>query len=240
MTLRLRLRSRLAVAWSGAVLCAGLYGGACTAVRAAATDSISPAETLLFNTNHWQALHAPATLLYNFSKSGSAEPAFADQVRVDVRRINADHTAVVAVHFLTGARQRDIPTLDHAEGNPVLLAFLEHDISEMTRLTGGKAPYFRRRIRLALAEAAQVRPVTITYHGKQLPAQEIRSQPYLNDPMHSRFEQYTAKSYVFVLSPQIDGGLYQIRTSTSDAGRPVMEETLTLVGEEGPQQGGKR
>lgn len=234
------LRPRLAVGLSGALWCAGLLCCTGAGARGATPDAISPAETLLFNTNHWQALRAPATLVYDFSKSGSAEPAFADQVRVDVSQLNADHTAVVAVHFLSGARQRDMPTLDHAEGNPVLLAFLERDIAEMTRLTGGKAPYFRRRIRLALAEAAQVRPVTIRYHGKQLPAQEIRSQPYLNDPMHARFEQYTGKSYVFVLSPQIDGGLYQIRTLTAGAGQPLMEETLTLVGEEDAQHGAKR
>ena len=42
------------------------------------------------------------------------------------------------------------------EGNPVLLYFLERDIREMERLTGGKSGYFRKAIRLALARSASV------------------------------------------------------------------------------------
>lgn len=228
LEIRLGLKLRLA----SLILPIGLYCCAESRARAQAADQLSPAETLLFNSNHWQTLQGPQTLLYAFAKSGSVEPGFVDQVRVQVSQLAADHTATVAVQFLSDARQYRMPTLAQTAGNPVLLAFLERDVSEMARLTGGKAPYFRRRIRLALADAAQLKPVTVSYQGRQLRAQEISSQPYLNDPMHARFELYTGKTYVFVLSPELAGGVYQIRTRTAGAGQPLMEETLTLVGTE--------
>jgi hypothetical protein len=118
----------------------------------------------------------------------------------------------------------------------------------MKRLTGGSTSYFRKRIRMALAEGAQVSRQTVTYQGKTMQAQTVRIQPYLNDPMHARFEKYLHKTYTFVVSEQVPGGLYQLRTSTgkpepvrtsgapaaaSAAGTPtatpVIDETLTLI-----------
>lgn len=104
----------------------------------------------------------------------------------------------------------------------MLLGFLERDIAEMKRLTGGSTAYFRKRIRMALAEGAQVTSQTITYQGKSLPAQAVRIQPYLNDPMHARFEQYLHKTYTFVVSEQVPGGVYQLRSSLANEGGPVV------------------
>ena len=67
-----------------------------------------------------------------------------------------------------GERQVALPALNGAQGNPVLLGFLERDISEMKRMTGGSTSYFRKRIRIALAEAASVEPVTVSYGGRQV------------------------------------------------------------------------
>jgi hypothetical protein len=72
--------------------------------------------------------------------------------------------------------------------------------------------------------------------------------------MHARFEKYLHKTYLFVLSDQVPGGLYQLRTSTgkpepvrtsgapaaaspaagkpapgTPAATPVIDETLTLI-----------
>jgi hypothetical protein len=72
----------------------------------------------------------------------------------------------------------------------------------------------------------------------------VRIQPYLHDPMHARFEKYLRKTYTFVLSDQVPGGLYELRTSlgngaavrtaaapaaASPAAAPVIDETLTLI-----------
>jgi hypothetical protein len=100
----------------------------------------------------------------------------------------------------------------------VLLGFLEHDIAEMRRLTGGSVTYFRKRIRMALANSAQVTPQRISYQGKTVDGKAVRIQPYLDDPLHARFEHYVRKTYTFVLSDEVPGGIYQVRTSLANTG----------------------
>ena len=190
------------------------------AAGAAGAQPISPAEVLLFETDHLAPMKVPATLVYEFRKLSNVEPAFTDSVQLDVSRSKGQVHAVL--RFLTGERTRTLPEVDDAHGNPVLLGFLEHDIAEMRRLTGGSVTYFRKRIRMALANAAQVTPQRITYQGKTLDGKAVRIQPYLDDPMHARFENYVRKTYTFVLSDGVPGGVYQVSTSLANtgAGRP--------------------
>lgn len=194
---------------------------------AASAQAISPAETLLFQTNHMQNVHAPATLTYAFHKEGSAAPGFDDQVRL----VLGDGQPAATLEFLTGPRQVPAPAVDNPEGNPVLLGFLEHDIAEMQRLTGGSRAYFRKRIRLALAQAAHVQPHRFTYAGKGVDGREIVIVPYRDDPMHARFEPYVGKRYTFIVSSQVPGGIYQVRAAAAGAqGQPaLLDETLTLM-----------
>ena len=215
---------------------------------------ISPAEVLLFETDHLARVKAPATLVYEFRRQGNLEPAFTDSVQLDVSRNKGQVHAVL--RFLSGKRKQALPEVDDAHGNPVLLGFLEHDIAEMKRLTGGSVGYFRKRIRLALANGAQVTPQRITYGGKTVEAKAVRIQPYLDDPLHARFENYVRKTYTFVLSNDVPGGVYRVsttlanaaangpasgpasgpppgtvvaRTAAPGAAMPVIDETLTLV-----------
>ncbi|MDQ2821836.1 MAG: hypothetical protein M3Y65_15820 [Pseudomonadota bacterium] len=199
-----------------------------TAHPAQGKQDVSPAEMLLFQTNHLQNLQAPATVRYTFHKEGSAEPGFDDQVRL----VLAQGTTSATLEFLSGPRQYTAPPVDNPEGNPVLLGFLERDIAEMQRLTGGARNHFRQQIRLALAEAAQVRASRFSYAGKTVDGSEIVIQPYRTDPMRARFEQYADKRYAFVVSPQVPGGVYQVRAAVVGAkNTPVLlEETLTLAG----------
>jgi hypothetical protein len=221
---------------------AALVTLATLAVGAAAAQPVSQAETLLFETDHLARLKPPATLVYAFRRDSNVEPGFSDQVRLDLVRVNGKLSATL--HFLSGEHKQDIPALEEAHGNPVLLGFLEHDIADMKRLTGGSTSYFRKRIRMALAEGAQVTVQPIAYGGKTVQAQAVRIQPYLNDPMHARFEKYLHKTYTFIVSDQVPGGLYQLRTSMgqpetvrtggapaagSPAGPPTIDETLTLI-----------
>jgi hypothetical protein len=214
---------------------------AALAAGPAAAQAISSAETLLFETDHLARLKAPATLVYKFRKDSNVEPGFSDEVRLDLARVEGKLSATL--HFLSGKHKQDIPALEEAHGNPVLLGFLEHDIAEMKRLTGGSTSYFRKRIRMALAENAQMSRQQIVYGGKTLQAQVVSIQPYLDDPMHARFEKYLHKIYTFVLSEQVPGGLYQLRSSVGKpepmrtaagapgpaAPVPVIDETLTLI-----------
>ena len=201
---------------------AGAFFTALTAAGACA-QPISPAEVLLFETDHLAGRRAPAALVYNFRSRGEAP--FTDTVRLELAQREGGTRATV--RFLSGERQYPLPPLDDARGNPVLLGFLERDIAQMARLTGGSATYFRKRIRMALADGAQVAAQSIAWHGKQVPAQLVRIQPYRDDPLHARFEKYVGKTYRFVLSGSVPGGVYQLSTAVAD-GAPD-DETLTLV-----------
>ncbi|HEU4460935.1 MAG TPA: hypothetical protein VFR90_17575 [Methylibium sp.] len=201
---------------------------------AAEPSEFSPAEKLVFTEHHLANVKTATSLRYRFVKAGSLESGFEDEVRVDVTP-NARGQSAVSGNFLSGERRETMPAIDEAQSNPAILYFLEHDIREMERLTKGKSNYFRKRIRMAMAEGASVRDTTVQYRGESLAAKEVSLAPYESDPMRNRFEKYATKRYVFVIASGVPGGLYQIRTSLPGAlpgDAPVLEETMTLAGSE--------
>ncbi len=197
-----------------------------------AAHAISPAETALFMSAHLKDLDAPRRLHYEFRKSGTLEKGFSDSVDIDITA-GADGSKNGTGRFFSGSRRIPYPPVEHAEGNPVLLYFLEREIREMARLTSGQPNYFRKRIRMALAEAAVIEPATVRFNGRSFPARRITITPYQGDPNRSRFEKLAAKRYVFTISDQIPGVIYQIRGEVPAAGAskqsaPVLDEVLTL------------
>jgi len=216
----------------GALVAAGAIAAGLAASAASAQDRISAAETLLFQTDHLKNVAPPATLSYAFRKTGSAETGFDDTVELRVRA--ADGAKSVAVAFFTGERAIAYPEVTRAEGNPVLLSFLERDIREMQRLTGGKSGYFRRAIRLALARSAKVARTRLSFAGRESAATEITITPYAEDPLKDRIGNYASKTYVFTLSTGVPGGVHSVRTFVpSPAGAsneaPLLEERLTIT-----------
>lgn len=202
---------------------------------AMAGEQISPAETLLFETNHLKEIRQPLSLHYDFRKSGSLEPEYRDSVEIAIRVIAPDGAKGVSTRYLSGDRLRNFPPVAHARGNPVLMYFLERDIHEMQRLTGGNWRYFQQRIRLALADKAQVRAVSFRHGNEEMKGQEIRITPYADDPQKARYQKLAGKYYVFVLSDAIPGGVYQVRAVVPDekvgqTAGALMEETLTFAG----------
>ncbi len=202
-------------------------------------QEISPAEKILFQTNHLHNVASAQALRYSYVRKDSSGPGFSDQVQVDVSAKGSDGSAAVSSHFLTGERQIALPPVSGALGNPALLGFLERDINEMKRMTGGSTSYFRKRIRIALAEAASVEQVAVSYGGRQVKGRKIAIQPYLHDPMQEKMQRYLAKNYVFILSDDIPGSIYQIRSTVPGEqgdrknGAALIEETLTVAGANG-------
>jgi hypothetical protein len=226
------------VPFSHALPWAALLAIGLAASGAGAQDAISAAEKLLFQTNHLKNLAPPATLSYTFKKTGSAEAGFDDTVELRLRALDGVQHA--SVTFLSAERKTACPEVTRAEGNPVLLCFLERDIREMQRLTGGKSGYFRRAIRLALARSAKVARTRLSFGGRELAANEITVIPYADDPLKDRIGKYASKTYVFTLSAEVPGGIHSVRTfvpspegSSSEA--PLLDERLTLVGRRTPR-----
>jgi len=211
-----------------ALLCAVMMAGLLHA------QEISPAEKILFQADHLQNVAAPQALRYRYLRKDQAGTGFSDQVVVDVGARGNDG-ASASVRFLSGERQLVLPAVEGVHGNPALLGFLERDIVEMKRLTGGSANYFRKRIRIAFAEAASVEPVAISYRGQSLQGTKVSIQPYLNDPMQEKMRAYVGKRYVFILGDGIPGAVYQLASVVpgepaggGKAGPALIEETMTL------------
>lgn len=204
--------------------------------QAQQADPITTAERKLFLDKHF-ANTTQKTIAYTFRQAGPDMQSIDDTVKVDVRERHDDGTASVNVDFLTGTNHTPIAPVDHAEGNPALLGFLERDIAQMKRFTGGSTVYFRKRIRLALADHdVKVDKIQVKFDNKQVPASRIVIEPYANDPMKDKIGKYAAKRYVFVVSPQIPGGIYQVYTSEKFAGnQPAQVDTsMTISGGEIP------
>jgi len=197
----------------------------------AATD-FSAAERALFMDDHLGKLQPPLTLRYAYRKSGTLEEAFEDTVSLALTAQPDGKCCAVSATFFSGARSLRMPEIESAQGNPAILYFLERDIREMQRLTKGQPNYFRKRIRMAVYQGAEVRNVTLSYRGQPVPGQEISIAPYLDDPNRARFEKLAGKRYVFLLSQAVPGGVYGIRTRIDgeSAAAPLLVEEMLLDG----------
>jgi hypothetical protein len=213
----------------------GMLGNAAPLLAA---DTFSQAEQKVFLDDHMRSLKPAEVLQYSFRKTGSLEEAFEDKVLLSVKSSSDGKHKAVAVSYLSGDRKLNLPDDEDVQANPIIKYFLEQDVREMRRRTGGKENYFRKRIRMALAETADVRAVAVKINGKEIPANEVRIQPYLNDPMRARFPKFENKTYVFVLCDQVPGSVYELRTRVDDptpagnadqaAKSPLIEEILTF------------
>lgn len=201
--------------------------------QSAAPIPFSEAEKRLFMTDQVGGLANGQTLTYSFVRSGSHEKPLEGKVTLVAKAATGEAGRPVHVDFLSGAEKVDLPDIDKARGNPVTMYFLERDVREMKRITKGSTNYYRKRIRMALEDGAAINPITISWHGQAISAMEIVIDPYLNDPARARFAEFANKKYAFVVTAEIPGGLYQIRSLMMAAeGKqdnvPMIEEVLTL------------
>ncbi|NBU58935.1 MAG: hypothetical protein EBS23_04015 [Betaproteobacteria bacterium] len=202
-------------------------------------DEITPAEQLVFLDEHLSNLKSATTLTYGFVKQGNMEKGFSDMVEENVAVDGKGKT--VKAKFLSGLNSKEFSPIEGANSNPVILHFLERDLSEMQRLTTGQPNYFRKRIRAALAEGPEIKSVKFNWNGKQVDAKSVSVEPYMSDPMvhdpaRAAYKRYRGKRYTFVLSDAVPGKVAEMRFTIPDlalAGeaayeKPLLEEVLTL------------
>ena len=186
----------------------------------AADEKYSQAEQQLFLADHLRDIRKSAVLQYDFKKTGTLEKNFQDTVLLTVKPDTGKGRGA-EVAYLNGERKVTLPPMEDAKGNPVILYFLERDVREMHMRLGGSENYFRRRIRLAFAEAAEVRPVTVSFEGKNIVAREVLIRPFQNDPMKGKLQKFENKAYAFTLSDQVPGGVYRLRSWLADTAEKV-------------------
>jgi hypothetical protein len=223
--------ARAALMGTLCVLClvpaAARAAGPASATNAAGADEITPAERLIFLTDHLHGVAAQTELDYALIDSGQPSRT-ADFVKVLVlSESNTKGDAQVSDH--SGSVNLPIGGL---QCNPAIIYFLERDIAEMQGLTGGQRRYFQQRLRLALAAGPQIESVQSEAGGKPVSARRIVVQPYLNDPNAERFKEYTGKRYTFLLADNVPGQVVQIRTDVpgpnNDFAHPARSESMSF------------
>jgi hypothetical protein len=198
-----------------------------------AEQPISAAEQYLFLENHLANTVEVKILRYTLRHGGTLDAPFSGGVTVALGESAAAGTRASRVEFLSGERAVNLPDIAAATANPVILSFLERDVREMQRLTKGQPGYFRKRVRMALAETAKVEKTQTTYSGKNIPAWHVSVTPYADDPLRPRFARYADKTYSFTLSDQVPGWVLEMRTVIQGSeAAPLIEEVLSFEGAE--------
>lgn len=210
---------------------------------ASQSEASSPTQDLLFETPYLSSVKAPSKMVYSF-KSTTADDSqygksFDDQASMQVEA-NKDDAARrdVSVTLFSGDRQRELPTISAVSGNPMLMVFLERDMSRMKMHVGGQPVYYRNRIRAALRDHAKVEAATISYGGKVVNGSRISIQPFTDGPLSDQLHLFKNKVYEFTVSEAIPGGIYEIRSiippvaaagPNSESAKPLIEERLTFA-----------
>jgi hypothetical protein len=231
----LRIDSMRRGGGAAALLLAGALALPALAADSAAPTDVSVAEQRLFVDNHFKDVRGKVGLDYVFEKRGTLEAPVDDSAHVEVGRPEADGARSVQVDYLHGPHQVKLPSPGRVEGNPVILFFLEREVREMKRRTGGSELYFRKRMRMALANAAEVKPVKRKVGGREVDALEIRIAPFRDDPMRSRYDALADKTYLLTLSEAVPGQVIELsteltRSAAGGSSEMVLSETLRFKG----------
>jgi hypothetical protein len=181
-----------------------------------AVTGFSEVNNELFDKAHLKNITQPGTLRYSYKKQSFVDGDREDTIEMVVTNIRNTGRRDSHFEFFTGPHKRPYEDRNNQQGNGVFVLFLEFDIHELQRLTGGEWPYFQRKIRWALAEGAERKEVDIEFEGKTVKGIQYVIQPYLNDPKNARYSLYAGKYYIFTLSEEIPGEIYQVRTVVPD------------------------
>ena len=203
------------------------------AVADASGDGLSEAQTVLFRTPHLDNVTQPVSLEYDYRRDAGPEESFVDTVTMTVTDISNGTGKTVTFEYLTGANHRPYGPVADFRGNPLIMVFLEDDLRRMTAKLGGGGVYMRNRIRHAFRERGQAQPVTFDLNGRVVAGTKVTVAPFVGDKNRSRLGDYERKVYEFVVSPEVPGGVFRMRStipSPSAPGQPMAEDSLTYRG----------
>ena len=215
--------------------------GGISVSMAAATDEAPSAQTLLFDASYLLPLKAPSRLVYSYSNK-TADPAlfgrsFDDEVALKLSAsAEGKGEKDVTLDMFTGDRQRVVGPLVNVSGNPIIMMFLESDVSQMKMHIGGQPVYYRNIIRLALRDKAKLEPAKFSWDGHEVEGTKVTIHPFADDPNGERLQLFRTKTYEFIVSDAVPGGIYQIHSSmtpdlpeaASQPTPPAIDVTMTL------------
>lgn len=201
-------------------------------------DQLSDAQKIIFDTPQLAGITSPTILKYRFERKGQFKDDFSDQVKLKVSNINPDGTRDVAFDFFTGNRRRTYPAIEHFHGNPLSMIYLQRDATELAKFTGGNVNFFRVSILYGFHDLAQVSDAEINGPNGTIKGQKVTLRPYEKAKRGPQLGPIERKTYEFIVSPEIPGQIYSIRTivpppeGAAVEAPNMVEETLTFDGVE--------
>lgn len=201
-----------------------------------AAEGFSEVNNALFDSPHMHAIKAPGKLSYRYKKTAISEPVKEDIITVTITNISDTGRTDQAYNFFTGENKLPYQDRRNQSGNGIFMLFLEREVHELERQTGGSWRHFQRRIRWAMAAGAIKKEVQIVYRGKTLEGAEYIIQPYADDKKSKRYGSHANKYYTFTLADEIPGAMYQVRSivpktkTWKEGDESLTDERITFTG----------
>jgi hypothetical protein len=187
---------------------------------------------LLFGAAPFANVRAPVEIGYVYASKDAEGRQATAPVRMEVRSVSAEGGKLVHLEIFDGDARREVGPVEMSSQNPLVLVFLQRDVSAMEKSTGGSQHYFRNRIRGAFNRPGEVEQLELEVEGRRIEATRIAIRPFSEDPRIDRFPAYRDKLYEFVVAPDILGGIWSLGTRTIDpqSGALISEERFTYAG----------
>lgn len=206
----------------------------------AATDKEMPRPMdILFDSPHLEGIKAGDTLIYKVKRDVTVPEvqgkSFEDQIKVDIKSVDADDRKSVTVNVFSGDRARDPQNIDGMTGNPVLVFFLDRSVFGYAAVAGGARAYLKNRFKIEIRDSAKIEPAKVRFGGQEHDGYRISIQPYVADPNTEKMRGYQKSQFEIVLSDKVPGHFVQFETkirSEVEKKSPAVHETMTLTGAE--------
>ena len=205
----------------------------------AAAEIVKPTPVdILFERKHLTNVEAGNDLVYRFQRTVTqpdllGQP-FADDIKVEIKKVAASGTRDVIVRVFTGERARDPQPIEDLTGNPILVVFLDRAIASYMAVAGGKVAYLKDKFRTALRERATVEPVHVKFGDKTVDAFQISISPYTGDLNAAKMRGYENSKFSFVVSEAVPGQFVELLATYENTAKdaPRLEERTAMVGAE--------
>lgn len=193
----------------------------------------------IFDKAHLRNIQEAGTLHYKYKKEHFVDGEREDTVDLVLSNLRNTGRKDTHVDFFSGPYNRPYQDRENQQGNTVAVFFLEFDVREMGKLfnkgnNNNRWHYLQKKVKWALAKGANKKEVDIDYNGKTIKGVQYTVQPYINDPKKSEFPLYASKYYIFTMSSEIPGEIYQVRTivpdgdSWEEGAAVLIDESLTF------------
>lgn len=168
------------------------------------------AQQLLFGTPHLDNVGARASLYYDFRQHGAAAEVIEDrEILLEITSVSESGKDLETA-FLGDAGDRTY-AVENFRGNPMLMFFLEWDVSKMDDGSVVSRHYFRNLLRGAFRNA-ESEEVTFAYGGRSISGHKVFFDPLASKKGDPKYKNYPAKRYEFVVADDVPGGVYSITT----------------------------